>query len=253
VRRIILAAAVVGLVLGLVSPALAQDEARAIVEKAIQARGGAEKLEKIKAYQGVSKGTLEVLGMNLSLTAQTAIQYPDRMKSVLEFEVMGQKFTVTQVLNKDKAWIQASAGGQVQDIDVNEDLLKAFKEGVYAEGVGRLVPLLKDPSYTLSSLGEIKINDRPALGVKVSSKGHKDVNIYFDKATGLPSKVENTTINSELRECMQEVFLLEYKDYDGLKRPSKSIIHQDGKKLMELEVTEVKFLDKLDDSEFEKP
>ena len=227
--------------------------ARAILEKAIKARGGADRVEKIKAVQSKSKGNLEVMGMNLPVTTETWIQFPDQMKSVMELDVNGQKITITQVCNKDKAWMQAVAMGNVQDIDLTEDIKKALKEAMHTEWVGRLSPVLKDKSYTLSALGEVKINDQAALGVKIASAGHKDINIYFDKTTGLPLKFESTTINSELREVMQEVFLKEYKDYDGLKRATKTVVHQDGKKLMEMEVLEVKLLDKVDDSEFQKP
>lgn len=252
-KRIVNAAWAIGLSLVLVSGARAQDDPRALIEKAIKARGGAEKLEKIKAYQGKSKGTLEVMGMTLEVTIQSTVQFPDQLKTTIDLEVAGQKVTVMQGYNKSKGWMQIMANGQSQDVPLTDDLQNAFKEGIYAENVGRLVPLLKDKSYTLSTLGEVKVNNRAALGVKIASKDHKDVNIYFDKETGLPCKFDSSTVNGELREVNQEVYMSDYKDYDGLKRPSKSLIHQEGKKVMELEVLEAKFPEKIDDSEFQKP
>jgi hypothetical protein len=42
-------------------------------------------------------------------------------------------------------------------------------------------------------------------------------------------------------------------DVDGQKRPKRAIVHKDGKKVAEVEFSEVKYLDKLDDSIFIKP
>ena len=53
---------------------------------------------------------------------------------------------------------------------------------------------------------------------------------------------------------------LQYKRYggvrltkEGMKIAKKLLINRDGKKYMELDITEVKFLDKVDDSEFKQP
>jgi hypothetical protein len=53
-----------------------------------------------------------------------------------------------------------------------------------------------------------------------------------------------------MKEVAQEQFPRDYKDQAGTKYPSKSLVNQDGKKFMEIEVTEYKGLEKLDDSVF---
>ena len=47
--------------------------------------------------------------------------------------------------------------------------------------------------------------------------------------------------------------ILEYQEKDGMKVPKKAVINREGKKYMELEVSEIKFVDKLPDGTFEKP
>ena len=54
-------------------------------------------------------------------------------------------------------------------------------------------------------------------------------------------------------EYKQETRFGNYKDVDGVKRPHKIDVLRNGEKYVELEVTEYKILDKLDDSTFEKP
>ena len=44
---------------------------------------------------------------------------------------------------------------------------------------------LTDKTYPLTGAGEAKVNDRPAVGVKVTARGHRDVTLYFDKESGL--------------------------------------------------------------------
>src|SRR5947209_5901999 len=176
-KRLVLTLAVCVL-LGLVVRArAADDECRPVIEKAIKAYGGADKLEKLKAVQSKSKATMDVLGMTIALTIESSVQVPGQLKNVMEMEVAGQKINMVQVFNKDKFWIQVSANGQVQNVDPPEGALKAIKEADHGQSISMLTPLLKDKTFTLSPLGEIKVNGRTAVGVKVASKGHKDVNL----------------------------------------------------------------------------
>ena len=92
------------------------------------------------------------------------------------------------------------------------------------------------------------------MGIKVSTNGHKDINLYFDKETGLMVKMEHRTLDLQTQqEVAEERILLEYQDVGGLKTAKKVLINHDGKKYLEAEVTEVKLEDKIDDSEFGKP
>jgi hypothetical protein len=253
-RKLLVLTLAVCVVPGLTARAQAPDaECRAVLEKAIKAYGGADKLEKLKAVQTKSKATMDVLGMNIAMTIESSVQVPSQLKNVMEMEVAGQKINMVQVFNKDKFWIQVSANGQVQNVDPPEGAVKAIKEAENAQSISMLTPLLKDKAYTLSPVGEIKVNGRTAVGVKVASKGHKDVNLFFDKETGLLAKQDGTGVNTQFQEVNQEIVFSDYKDVDGLKRPMKMVVSQDGKKIMDIEVTEIKFVDKLDDSEFAKP
>jgi len=58
--------------------------------------------------------------------------------------------------------------------------------------VAMLAPL-KDKAYTLAPIGEVKVEDRPALGLRVSRKGNRDINLYFDKKTYLRVKTNTAS------------------------------------------------------------
>jgi hypothetical protein len=247
-RGCLLAPVAIGLLLTLAPFTLAQQEAQAIIDKAIKAHGGAEKIDKFKAAQTKGKGKLELMG-GLDIEQESSIQAPDKLKEVVHLEVMGQKVTVITVFNGTKGWININ--GQTMDMD--EKIVAAIKDALHMMSYLRLSGL-KDKKVELTALGEVKVNDRPALGLKIASKGNKDINLYFDKETGLLAKLEyRMTDPLSGQEVNEERIILEYQDNDGLKTAKKLLVNRDGKKYLEFEVLEVKLLEKLDDNEFVKP
>jgi hypothetical protein len=241
---------VAGLVLAATGQARADDDTavRALVDKAVQAQGGQDKLAKLPAVMAKLKGTFHGLGVAAAFTGEFAAQGPDRSKFDIEGEAGGQKFRLVHVLHGDKGWVKFD--DDTEELD-KEDLAAA-REEAYGEWVATLVPL-KDKAFRLAPLGEITIDKRPALGVTVSSKGHRDVNLYFDKATGLLVKTEARVKDDGGQEMTEETFLDEYKEVQGTKQATKLTVKRDGKLYLECEVTEYQLAEKLDDSVFAKP
>jgi hypothetical protein len=239
-----------GLLLSVAGPARCDDkaDARKIIDKAMKAQGGEEKLAKWKAAAWKGKGTVHVMGNPLPYTGEWAMQWPTQMRMALDLDAGGQKLTFVQVYNNGKAWRTV--------MGATEELEKAFAEEVgeslYVGAVSHLV-VLKDPAYTLALAGEAKVDKRPAVGVKVSSKGHRDVTLYFDNETGLLVKAETRIKDEQGQEATQETFFNDYKDIDGLKHAMKMTIKRDNMPYVEMETTEFKRAEKLDDKLFEKP
>ncbi len=248
-RKILLLSPVVVLLLA-AGRAPAPGDARAVIEKAIQASGGKENLAKLSAVHAKFKGTLEAMGMVVNVTGDNYTQLPGRSKTVFNMEVAGQKVQVTEVVNQDKAWTTIDLTGQTDDI--KGAALEAAKESGYRDEAETLLPLLNDKVFTLTLLGDVKVNDKPAVTVKVSSKGHKDFNLFFDKESGLEVKQEGPAVDENGKAVTREVLYSDYKLVDGVQRPMKIVIKQDGKKAMDVEVTEWTFPKKIDDREFAK-
>jgi hypothetical protein len=242
-----LTAALVG-VLVLAAGARA-DDSKDIITKAIKAHGGEEVKSKFKAGQLKSKGKIELLG-GLDFTQESAFMLPDKFRETVDMEVMGQKVHVVTVFNGDK--IQIEANGQA--VPVDDKIKSVIKNTLYVMKVSQMTSLLKDKGFELSALGEVKVEGKPAVGVLVKSKGHQDVSLYFNKETGLLTKVEHRTVDPQTgNEITEERIITEYGKTDGVPTPKKVLINHDGNKFMELEVLETKQLEKLDDSEFAKP
>jgi hypothetical protein len=225
------------------------EEPQAILDKAIAAHGGEEKINKYPLLTWKSKGTVHVMGMDIAFTADYARQYPDKAKTTIDGEIMGQKFNFVQVIRGNKAW--QSFAGNVMELEGEMGDEVQFQ--LYGEGLTRLIPL-KDKAYTLAPAGDIMVNDKPAVGVKVSRKNQRDVNLFFDKATGMLVKAQARAKDpAQGMEFDQETFLSDHKDTPAGKRPGKLVIKRDGNVYLEAEYFDFKASEKTDDSQFEQP
>lgn len=248
-RKLLPCTLAAGLVLALAASARAQDGARAVIEKAIKAHGGEAQLAKLRADRVEAKGTVYLNDMQVPFTATTLVQLPGQFKNTMRIALKNGPATVVQVLNGDKGWV--SVNGQVREAEGKE--LAQMKDMMYLDRVVRLTTLLQDKGYELQAAGESKVNDRPAVGVLVKSQGHKDVQLFFDKDSGLLVKTEHQVTNERQKEVRQEELYSDFRDLGGFRRPMKVVAYQDGKKTMEGELTDVKYVDRLADTEFGKP
>lgn len=249
-RKVTLALAL-GIGLVAVPAALAEEGPRAVVEKAVRAQGGAAKVARLRTMRIKAEGTMSLLPAqrDVSFVIEDTWQMPDRYKTVSSFELTGVKLSQTQVISGDKAW--AEINGMVQDLP--KEAVAEMKEQKYAEDLDRL-GFLGDKGIELSPLDEVKVDGKPAVGVLVKSKGHRDVKLYFDKETGLLVKREHTVLDPATgKEVTQEVIFSDYQEKDGLKHYRKIVALRAGKKVIDAKVTELEFFDKLDDKVFAKP
>jgi hypothetical protein len=176
-------------------------------------------------------------GKQSAFTASYALQIPAQFK--LERE---GTLPFTLHFNRDKAWLN---GKELTAAQVVQQ-----KEGAYVAWITSQFPL-RDKTLTLTLLGETVVNGRPALGVKITSKGHRDTDIYFDKETGLMAKTVTRVVGMASGAAIErETFRMAYKEFDGIPVAMKYVIKQGGKTLFEGEVTEWHRDDHLDDKVF---
>jgi len=223
-------------------------QAKAIVDKAIQAAGGEEVLKKYAAVTSKMKGTVHAMGMDIEFTADVAAQGSNQQKVVLEFTIEGMKFTLTQVLNKDKGWTKLNE--MVTDLD--GDKLTEVRRAAHEQWLGTLLPL-KSKDVQLTLIGDSKVEDKPAIGIKAVSKDRGDVTLYFDKDTHLLVRTEARVKDDMSGQEMNQETTYSGHATKGAKLPTKLAVKRDGKAFLEAEITEIKAEEKLDDSTFEKP
>ena len=74
-------------------------------------------------------------------------------------------------------------------VAASDEELATQKSDHRAGAIMSVLPL-KAKAFTLTPLEPIKVDDRPALGIKVTRKDYPEVTLYFDKETHLPVRVE---------------------------------------------------------------
>src|SRR5262249_43908858 len=159
-----------------------EQDAKAVVERAIKAHGGADALTKAQTLVRNGTGSMTQFGQTVPFTDEGTWSLPDRLRVAAELD---KKFKLTIVLNGDKGW--QSVGGPA--VELSAERLGELREEAYVLWLTTLTPLTKS-EYTLTPLAEIKVNGDPAVGVLAKTKGRPDVKLYFDKKSDLLVKVE---------------------------------------------------------------
>jgi outer membrane lipoprotein-sorting protein len=223
-------------------------DAKAVVEKAIEAHGGEAELKKLQSNTAKIKGTIHIMGMELPFSGDVSAKGSDQLRVDIESKVGDQTFRIVHVLNRDKAW--AKINDDVSEMD--KDQLTETQEEAHNAFVTTLTPL-KDKAYTLSLAGEDKVKDQPVHIVLVSRKDRRDIKLFFDKKSHLLVKAEMRVKDEGSGEEMtEETFMEDYND-KGLRQPKKLTLKRDGKLYMEAEISDLKVDAKFDDKQFDKP
>jgi hypothetical protein len=234
-----------------VAPLWADERAAAVavIESAIKAHGGEEALAKSQTFVRKAAGQLTLSGaVEVAFAEELTAQPPQRWRREVGLRSADQKLRVLVVVNGDKGW--ESTGGAVAPLTAER--LKELREDGYALWLTTLLPLKKDSSLQLAPLPEEKVNGEPALGVKVSSKGHADIKLYFDKKSGLLVKRERPVTEAGESVTEEETYLA-HKDFDGVKMPTKVVGTVAGKKRGEITEASYRFPAKIDEATFAKP
>jgi hypothetical protein len=249
-RRTIRATAVIGLLLiNALTGWAGGDESAAIIDKAIKAHFPKGLDTKNQGVRVKSKGTLHISGLDLEFTQDVSVQGASKFKEVMQLTVMNKDVTVTSVFNGKEAWIRTGD----MDVKVTDEILQEFKEAAYTIGLVQGF-FLKDKALKFMAVGEVQVKGKPAVGVRVSRDGKRDVTLYYDKGTGLLTKIEQRKRDiMSGQEVNEERFITEYQEVSGRKVARKVEVLRDGTPLLEAEVTEMQIVQRLDDSEFAQP
>ncbi len=223
-----------------------------IIDKAIAAQGGRENLAKYKAFTMKMKGKANAQGMAIDFTMDLMVQEPDKSKFSMDIAIMGQSFNVLQVVDGDKGWKKNP--GMTEAEAMTKDELAEHKEQTYARTLENLL-VLNDKKYKLTPLGDSKVGDADVVGIKISSEGHRDVSLYFDKQSNLLLKSETNSKDPMMgdKEFAQETIYSDYKEASGVKYAAKMVIKRDGMEYVTGEATEWTPSEKLEAGVFAKP
>jgi hypothetical protein len=226
-------------------------ELRALLNRAIEAHGGARKLEQYQAARLKTRGHIRLQGQTFDFTGSCAVQLPDRLRSEVVIDTMGQKYRWVEVLNRGQGW--RLAAGVVSEMP-REMLVEAREEMHTAWVLGQLTPI-RGKKYRLEALGETTVDGRTAVGLRVRRRGYRDASLFFDSKTGLLIKLETRVKDQQAggREVVQEILYGDYRKVKGLQVAHSMTIRRDGKDFLTSQVTCIHLLEHLDSNLFARP
>ena len=220
------------------SPASSQT-AKEILDKWIEAQGGAKALEAVKDTTII--GSIQLVSMGINGTATMYQKEPNMMR--LDIEVMGM--VITQAYDGEIAWmIDPQTGASTQ---MPESASLEFKR----QALGNAA-LLNPEKYGIKYdfKGKEKLEDKEYLVLEQTTEdGHKTT-IYLDPTTYLTYKAKGTALGQAGVEVMAETITTDYKKVDGLLVSHSMTQYQDSQEFMRMTVTKVTFNSNLEDSFF---
>lgn len=228
-----------------------QAAAKAIVDKTIKAMGGEAKLARLKTAVTKTEGKI-LFPVELSFTEESSSQLPDQFRFEMELAINAAKIRQILVFNGEKGWNKLQNN---KTIELPKELVAAFQDYFYGIRLAMNPLELRHKDVMLSTVGEMKIGERDTIGVRASQKGKPDVNLYFDKQTGLPAKIEFNAKDNETvdKEVPHEFFFGQYKEMDGVQVATDMVWHKDGKKYLTREIKELRPVEKIEASVFAEP
>lgn len=225
-------------------------DAKAMIEKAIKARG--DKADsKNNAMTWKEKGRFSGNGVNVEYKSDWAFQGPDKYRFVLVAEIDDAKVNMTYVVNGEKAWILE--GGQSEEM-AGEKLAQSQNDA-YQFWVTSLAPLVNDKGFTLATAKGKDVDGKATTAVKVTCEKKPELTLFFDKESGLLVKRE-VMVKDEFqgwKEVLDEATFSDYKETNGVKYFTKLKIVRDGKTLIDSTISDAKASEKLDTKLFERP
>jgi hypothetical protein len=221
-------------------------ECKAIVEKAIAAAGGEEKLAQLQAATWRTRSS----SILKTATATLAGQLPDKFRAESEAEIDGKAVRQVRIVNGDRGWIQIN--GKTERM--SPEMVAASKITFYHKSLAWALLPLREPGLQFTPLGAAVVNGRQAVGIRVVQSGRPAVKMYFDRVTGLPVKTETILRDPKTgKDVTTELTYSDHRNFSGLNLPGRTTTWKDGQYFGHLEVLDFHPEKKLDDKLFQAP
>jgi hypothetical protein len=232
-----------------------REQARAVVERAVAAHGGAERLERLRLarvtyrFQGwVTDSVVKPGRVEWDVTVTETYDLPDRMKKQIKGRIDRDAGELLWVARPDGYWVWSPR--------VEPKFMEKTKD---AEDLERPFQLLEDLAFHdefIWTLTDDPAEQRPgktAVRCRVEAEDRGRV-FYFDTQTGLLGGIRSREyVRTFGREALAETWMADHKEAGGLQLPHKMVMRHDGEQTAEVTIREVTLLDEADDQLFAVP
>jgi hypothetical protein len=234
--------------LTLVPAAGRADDAAAVVERAVAATAGSDiRLRRLDAVVRAERGSFFQPTGELPTQRTAYLGLPDRIKYDATITVGGQPQPVILSVEGVRGWKRM--GGVVQDMAAAE--YDSVKSDLDDWSLITLLPLRRK-DVTLKSLPAATVGGKPAAGVLVTRPNRPDAQLYFATDSGLLVRVR-FKLPEAGPDTTRDVDLGTYRDFDGIKLPTRITVTRNGRKTEDWTVEGYQTPDRLDEKVFAKP
>ena len=237
------------------------DEARKVLDAALQAAGGAAALQAVKDVTRKGTGTIFAQGQSLNVEPPYD-KRPLESRSVVDF-ARRRSATETDSVNQGVVPVKARvvlAGDSGFNLNRVTNVATPLAPGAVATARTALrrdpVTLLLTASSraeTLRSLGEGAHEGRPHRVVTFADSDGTQIALYVDVRTNLVSKYETLGDHPVLGDALAEVAFSDYRPVGAVKMPFRVVNRTGGEVTQELQYGEVLANTDPDGSLFESP
>jgi hypothetical protein len=230
-----------------------------IIDRALKAGGGVEKISQFKAVSFKAELTGSESDAKVQLSGIFA--GPTLFRMEMETKDEGTSVIVgggdTFWVKKGKEAFKEIHAGKADDFAGVEVAVRLF----YGISLPDQLLGLKSKGYKLTILGDQAVNGVQAVAMRVDHQLHPEVMIYFDKETGLPVKTQLKLPPEQFQPVLGlfrpgdelvEIFFDNYKELDGVKHFT-TFKTRTSVGTRECELRELKLLKKVDSGKFKKP
>jgi hypothetical protein len=210
---------------------------RALLDKAIAAKGGLAKLRSIKTVH--SEGTMIVTDINgpVPFKVVADIEYPDRFR--IDADMPGGR--VAQVYAAGRYWIVGPDG---KADELPEEGRPEIKASVQRDLIGLLV---RAASGSLV-LREVDADETVLAGLEISGPDMRPVTLFISRDTGLIDRTRYEAATGRVEERYDD-----YRSVDGIQIPFHTVVRRPGMTSIERDIRTIRFNVPLAPGLFEKP
>jgi hypothetical protein len=220
-----------------------------LLDKAIKAVGGEERLGKIQVISAKSNAKITIEGNENEMKLAILLNGLEDYRAEFDGDFNGNSFKGVEVVSGGKGWRKF---GEMA-MEIEPDALKNEKRIIYLAAVHMNPLLLKGKSFKVEPTDGASVEGKPADALKITGPDGKESTLYLDKESGLPVRAVARVIGWMGEEYTQESTFGDYKEFDGVKFPTKLTIKRDGEEFVKEQVNEVKFLEKAAEGAFAEP
>jgi zinc protease len=225
----------------------AEQAARKLIDEAVAAKGGAQKLLALKSLRMAAKGTTAIQGQTVPVEITRTLVLPDKMK--IDATLMGQ-VRIEIGVDGPVGWQRAPDRADptktaVRDIPAAELASVEFERWREPE---LILLRARDPKVKITPMSDDAIDGKPVAVVKLASPfGGVDVTLFLDKKTKLLTRMSYSDGGVSFSDDFAD-----YKDVGGLKIAYKRTSTGGGRDTA-LDVSKIELDPKIDGAEFKRP